>query len=139
MARIISLFVISLLLFGCDVSSPKDVAESEILDQLDALKTAFNLGDLDGIMKHYHPEYYHDGDDYAAVELRWQLRLIEYDSISFDDIDVEVNQPTAYVTGSMTLVSGSGQSFVLAMPQDAAELSWWQLFAGAWKINGRQY
>lgn len=139
MARIISFLAVALLLLSCDVSSPKDVAESEIRDQLDAIKTAFNLGDLDGIMARYHLEYYDDGDDYAAVELRWQLRLIEYDSLSFDDIAMNIDHPSAYVSGTMTLSAGNGDPLVMLLPDDTTELTWWQNFNGTWKILGRQY
>ena len=139
MARITLALCCLLLLISCDVSSPGDVAQSEIKDHLDAMKTAFALDDLDGFMSYFHPDYFHDGDTFLTVQLKWELNMMEYQNLDFENIDVDVHSPQAHVTGQLVLRDAEGTAVYYSMPEECAEFSYWQLDDGEWRLFGRQY
>lgn len=138
MARITLALCCLLLLVSCDVSSPGDVAKSEIKDHLDAMKTAFVLDDLDGFMTFFHPDYFHDGDTFLTVQLKWELAMMEYQSLDFEDIDVDIDSPQAHVTGQLVLWDADGTAESFSMPDEYADFSYWQLDNGEWRLFGRQ-
>jgi hypothetical protein len=81
-------FLAVLLVFGCDVTSPKDVNKSQIKNILRDIEINFREQDIDSIMSYYHPEFQHEDDNFFSEEERWQVRFIDYQDIQITDISI---------------------------------------------------
>jgi len=86
------------LLNSCDTSSPKEVARAEIEEIFEQVRSAYNFGDLSGIMEHFHPNFLHNGDDYQNEEVVWEIRLNQYSTLDFGELDIDLHNEYATVS-----------------------------------------
>lgn len=134
MTRSISILILVVLLFSCDVSSPEDADKAEILDILDAIKDSFHQIDLDGIMQNYYINFLHNTDNYTFEENVWQERLNQYFLIDFLDIKIELNDNFATANFTMKL-----DEDVFNEPEDHGDVSYFYRELGSWKICGNEF
>ncbi len=138
MKRLIPVLLLAVLLFSCDVSSPKDADKAEIRDILDSIRDSFNQFDLPGIMQHYHPDFWHNTNNYAFEKIVWQERLAQYYLIDFSEITIDTQGDFATANFIMTLYDESG-SVVSQEPDDNGDISYFYMELGSWKICGNEF
>jgi len=138
MKRLITVLLLAVLLFSCDVSSPKDADKAEIRDILDSIRDSFNQFDQDGIMQHYHPDFWHNTNNYVFEEIVWQERLAQYYLIDFSEITIDTQGDFATANFIMTLYDESG-SVVSQEPDDNGDISYFYRELGSWKICGNEF
>ena len=124
MKRLIPILLLTVLMFSCDVSSPKEADKTEILDILDSIKDSFNQVDMPGIMQNYHPDFWHNTDSYAFEEIVWQDRLAQYYLIDFSEITIDLQGGFATANFIMTLYDDKGGSVVSQEPDDHGDISY---------------
>lgn len=139
MKRLIPILLLAVLLFSCDVSSPKEADKAEILDILDSIKDSFNQVDLDGIMQHYHTDFLHNTDNYIFEEIVWQERLSQYYMIDFSEITIDLQGDFATANFIMTLYDDKGGSVVSQEPDDHGDISYFYREFNGWKICGNEF
>ena len=134
------LILVFIFLIACsDTSSPEDVAEAQILEILDTIIACFPF-DLEGIMQNYHPDFLHNGDDYDFEEIRWDIRINDYNEIDFTDIDIELDGDFATVSFTMTFYDNEGNSFVSQEPsEENGDISDFYRDFDGWKICGKDF
>ena len=138
MKRLIPILLFTVLLFSCDVSSPKEADKADILDILDSIKDSFNQFDLPGIMQNYHLDFLHNTDNYIFEEIVWEERLAQYYMIAFSEITIDPQGDFATANFIMTLYDEGG-SVVSQEPEDHGDVSYFYRELGSWKICGNEF
>lgn len=129
---------IFIFLFSCGVSSPEEVDDYEIEQILEEIEKEFNFGNLEGIMIYYHEDFLHNNKNYWEEETVWQLRLLEYNMIEFQNIEVEINGAFAQASFKMIFTNNSGVH-VFNEPEDHGDVSYFYKENQVWKIYGNQF
>jgi len=144
MIKWILLLLLAVTLVSCDVSSPKEVAESEIRNILDDLELRFpssnNDNDLDIIMSHYDDDYLHSGSTKSDERERWYILLIDYLELTIEDLEIDViDNYDAHVMFRM-IFSSSDASLEVDVPEDENNLYYFELDSvdSHWRIIGNQ-
>ena len=101
---------------------------------MDSIKVSFNLGELDGIMQNYHPDFLHNTDSFTFEEIVWQERLNQYVLINFEDIEIELHDNFANVSFTMKL-----DEDVFNEPEDHGDVSHFYREFDGWKICGNEF
>ncbi len=136
MKILFSFLPIIFLLLGCiDTSSPQDADEMEIEEILEDIRYNFNNDFLDLIMLHYHPSFHHNFDYKYDEELIWEQRLIDYDIMEFQNLQIEFTS-TNQATASFTLYFDDDVFFE---PEDHGDLSYFYYDDSEWKICGNNF
>ncbi len=121
-----------------EISSVDEIAEMEIEDILSNVKTQFNSGNIEEIMQNYHPDFSHDDGEYfqnyEAERQLWELRYVDYYSIDFTDIEIDLNNDEAIVTLKMSL-----DEDIFEEPEDNGDLSYFYFTNLGWKIGGNNF
>jgi len=132
---LILLAFILLFLTSCDTTSSEDLDKNEIIDILDSIQSNFNFDDLDGIMQNYHPQFSHDGDDFDFERIRWEIRLNDYDNLTFENIEIILNGNYATVSFLMHL-----DGTITGEPSDDnGDISYFYRELGNWKLCGEDF
>ncbi len=135
---ILLLLLAVVLLFGCDdLSTKTEVAESDIIDILDKLKIAFRNDEIDDFMECFFSDYLHNGDTTENIEIVWTSRMITYDELDFEDIEIDVQDENAVVYCRLKLTS-PGYSITFDEPYDEGALSFFLRSESIWKLHGNR-
>lgn len=144
MRRWILLPLLFITLISCEVSSPEEVAESEIRTILDDLEMRFpssNIdNDLDIIMSHYDDDYLHSGSTKSYERERWFVLLIDYLELTIEDLEIDVlDSYDAHATFRMVF-SRSDAVLEVDVPEDEDNLYYFELDSvdSHWRIIGNQ-
>jgi len=140
----ILLILLAAVLVSCDVSSPKEIAESEIRSILDDLELRFpsnNIDDdLDIIMSHYDDDYLHSGSTKSDERERWYILLIDYLELNIEDLTIEIiDDYDAHVSFQM-IFSRSDISLEIDVPEEEDYLYYFEIdtMDDHWRIIGNQ-
>jgi hypothetical protein len=132
--KILLLFSV-LLLITCDLSKPEEVNTAEIKEIFAEIKTAFIFSDLDAIMQKYHPQFFHNMNDYNDMYIIWQIRLNDYNSLDYDNLIINFNYDFATVQFTMWLDNDMSEE---PSPQ-RGDLSYFYRSDGKWLLCGNQF
>ncbi|MBT3756615.1 MAG: hypothetical protein HOK80_09550 [Candidatus Cloacimonetes bacterium] len=129
------LILVIIFCFSCDTTSPEELDKNAILDILDSIQTNFNFDDLNGIMQNYHQLFNHNGYSYGSESIRWEIRLNDFNEMTFDNIDIVINGDFATASFVMHLDNTS-----LNEPSDEnGDLSYFYYDYGSWKLCGEDF
>ena len=135
--KYIFILLVSILLFStsCDTTSPEELDKNEIIDILDSIQSNFNFDDLDGIMQYYHQNFNHNGNSYDWERTIWEIRLNDYDDLTFDNIDINLNGNYATANFIMHL-----DEIITEEPSDDnGDISYFYRELGSWKLCGENF
>ncbi|MBC8385562.1 MAG: hypothetical protein H8E57_08615 [Candidatus Cloacimonetes bacterium] len=135
-----SLLIIILLIVSCsDVSSSEEINTYKITDILDNIVLAFNFNDIEDIMKHFHPDFLHNGDDLEDEELVWVIRLNEYDEIRISNIVIDILSEESVIVSFQLIfiIDGIEENYDEPSEQNG-DLSYFHKDFEDWRILGNQ-
>jgi len=128
-------FILIFACVSCDLSSPEEVDNAEIEEILRDIENAFIYYDLSAIMQHYHPGFLHGTNSYNFEQVIWEIRMNEFDLISIENIEIDLNDSFAVV--AFTLIFDD-----LTTQEPSAEhgdLSYFYREYDDWKICGNNF
>jgi hypothetical protein len=130
----------TLLMFciSCDLSKPEDVNKAQIEQILEQMKVDFRQLDLQAVMSVYSPNYYHNGTGLSAEGAKWQQRMNQYSSFDFINLNYDINDDTAVVSGFAKWYTES-EVETTAEPADNGDFSYFIKEQGIWRIYGNQH
>jgi hypothetical protein len=133
----IILIIILCLLFqtSCDLTSPKEVDNMQILNIFEEIKVAFDFNDLAGIMSHYHPEFLNNANDWVDEEIIWQIRLNDYAIFYSSNHSIDINGNFAVVSFQMQL----DDEYYSEPTAENGDLSYFYKTPEGWMICGNEF
>jgi len=139
MKYLISIFILFLMISCSDLSSPEEVNTARIKEILENIENAFIFDNIEEIMINYHPDFLHNGDDYDDEELRWEIRLIDYNEIMISDIEIDfLTDISAIANFKLTLKSSDNEEEFSEPSNENGDISNFHKESGEWKIFGNQ-
>jgi len=140
----ILLILLAVSLLSCDISSPEEIAVSEIKEILSDLELRFpsnNIdNDLDIIMSHYDDDYLHSGSSKSEERERWLILLIDYQELVIEDLEIDViDNYDAHASFRMKF-SRSDISLEIDVPEEEDFLHYFELDSvdDHWRLIGDQ-
>jgi hypothetical protein len=86
-------------------------------------------------MQNYHQLFNHNGYSYGSESIRWEIRLNDFNEMTFDNIDIVINGDFATASFVMHLDNTS-----LNEPSDEnGDLSYFYYDYGSWKLCGEDF
>ncbi len=136
MKYLLTLLVLILLFStSCDTTSPEELDKNAIIDILDSIQLNFNMDNIDGIMQYYHQLFLHNGDDFDFERIRWVIRLNDYDDLTFDNIEINLNGNYATANFLMHL-----DATITDEPsEENGDISYFYRELGSWKLCGKYF
>jgi hypothetical protein len=135
MKQALLVFLCVFILNSCDTSSPKEIANAEIEEIFENLRSTFNLGDLVSILSYYHPDFLHNGDDFQDEETVWVLRLNQYSSLDFGNLDINLSNDFATVSFTLFLEDDE-----FSEPSaEKGDLSYFYSTYNGWMLCGNEF
>ncbi len=136
--KILLILLSILLLAGCrDLSTKSEVAESDITDILDKLKISFRNDEISDFMDCFFSDYLHNGDTTENLEIVWSSRMINYNELEFNDVEVDIQDEYAVAYFTMKLTA-ENSSITFDEPYDEGLLSFFHKSGGVWKLHGNR-
>ncbi len=132
---LILISIIFICLSSCDLSSPKDVNETEIKNIFAEIKSAFNFADIDGIMQHYHPAFLHNSNNWDDEYTVWQIRLNDFAVFDYEDLQIDFNNNFAMVSFTLYL----GENIFQEPTSENGDLSYFYQSFDGWKLCGNEF
>ncbi|HPR18471.1 MAG TPA: nuclear transport factor 2 family protein [Candidatus Cloacimonadota bacterium] len=127
--------LLAISLFSCDLSSPSEVNKAQIEEIFEGIKTAFDFKDVDALMQYYHADFLHNTDDWGDEYAVWQIRMNEYDT--FDFANIEIDTHNSFATVSLTMTLDNEQT---SEPTDEnGDLSYFYKTEDGWKVCGNNF
>lgn len=133
---ITALLLILLLSFACTFDS-ENQDEKEIRDIIYDISRDFNWNDLGGIMEYVHPNFLHNGMYGFELEQLWQNRKAQYQLLTCQITDVEIDGDFATVFMTMTYESSTATDTFIE-PTTHGDASYFHYDAGSWQLFGNQ-
>ena len=133
--KIFFIFVVALLLSSCETSSPKEIAKAEIEEVFEQIRTAYNFGELSGIMENFHPNFLHNSDDFHAEEIIWEVRLNQYPTLDFGELEIDLHNDFATVEFTLFL---DGIEFTEPSSENG-DLSYFYSSYNGWILCGNEF
>lgn len=138
------LLLLALALFSCDVSSPEEVAESEIRAILEDLEFRFPSSNIDNdlelIMSHYDDEYLHSGSTKSSERERWYILLIDYEELVIEELEIEVEDNYDANASFRLIFSNRDETLEIDVPEEEDYLYYFELDSvdDHWRFIGNQ-
>jgi hypothetical protein len=133
------IFLSVILIAGCSgLSSSKDVNLSLITELLEDIRITFIQADLDGLMSHYHSDFFHNGDFFNDEYALWESRFVEYVDLTIENIDIEINGNFAIAYFDLTFYTESGSATWQEPSTELGDLSYLFYDDNEWQIYGNQ-
>jgi hypothetical protein len=135
---VLILFLLSVLLTGCPVTTSPYYNESRINTILNNIKHAFNDHDIDALMHYVHHDYLHKGINRWEVRELWLDRMAEYLLIDFENVNIVIQNDEALVTFTMKLYK-ENETVYSEEPLAHGDLSYFWYDGYDWYVYGNQY
>jgi hypothetical protein len=137
--RFLASLIILIFLTGClDLSTTKDINNSQITEILEDIRISFNLADLDQLMSHYHSDFFHNGDLIGDEVLRWESRLIEFTEIDISNIEIDVDGNYAIASFTLTFETSESSNNWSEPSVENGDISYLIFDSEEWQIFGNQ-
>lgn len=129
------IIILTLVFIGCDgLSEPQEIDDHEIKSMLTDIEIAFNANNFEDIMAFYSDAFLHNGDYLHQIEILWQVRLNDYESLKLSDIKID------YIDDNKAVLSMKVEfdDDIFYSPEDISDFSYLYLTNSGWKIYGNQ-
>ena len=124
-----------LCFISCKTSSPQEIARAEIEEIIESVRSAYNSGDLAGIMENYHPLFLHKGNSIQNELLIWEIRLNQFPTMDYEDLQIELSGD--FATADFTLFLGEN---IFAEPSaENGDLSYFYRTFDGWLLCGNEF
>jgi len=137
--KLILIMILSCILLSCfSNTNDDDIQRSRIMDRLQRVQEAFNQANWDTIMNYYHPNFYHNGQNYYTQRLIWREMTAFYNRISIDIINIDVNEDYAIARFVLYYYDMNNQYGPYIEPEHRGDISYFYYDRGEWWVYGNQ-
>lgn len=129
------LLLCALFLSSCDPDSAAD--DYQLRQIIYGISRDFSWGEIEGIMAQVHPDFRHHGMYSAELRQLWQNRRAQYELLSCEVSEIEINYDRATVFMTMTYQSADG-TLSYSEPNTYGDASYFYRDGGSWRLYGDQ-
>ena len=142
MKRLIFIFILSILFFVTSCTGDDDnVQKSIIRDILQEIQISFFQKDsVEQIMRFYHPDFYHKGNNFYAEQAIWEDRLVRINRIEIEIVDIDIKNDYALAYLKITEFDYQGHPIRTYIDHETeGDLSYFFHDFRDWKLIGNQF